>query len=876
MIKSDNRGFSLIELLVAIAIASIVGVAVFGFMITGARSFQRTSADVNVQHESQLVMNQIQDMLVDTNVGVEYTEDETQSVLTMYNYDAQDPNKRVYEVVYRPVDKRIFYNEYSPIASEDSGIRSVSKGSALYTEQLLGENIEHFSADLSALEKKRVVRIDLTVKRSSSDYSSSSNVTLRNAVKIGSTIPEYLEPTTTKDPLKVEGLDNFYFEPGREINLQTLGAYRVKMEDGSDYSDQDIRFFLSERGGAVSGTSISTSGILSISKAQKQDFYVMVTSRTGKGAPLEVKINLIIVDSVDITMTSYTKRSDQKTVIDATETVFEAGDTFTLHAEVKGRNLDKADVNMYGIKWATGVGSEAYLSVGGSSSSGKGSDCTFTMKDSYKVTNPNGQDPFTITATSVRSTQIPYFSGTKESPVVGTFQGFAHQATADFKISGKGQLLRGTHDTSFTVKIVTDLVNDIPGFDWEQHTAIGRLVVNEKKYRQEENAVSTTFDYTRNVTNSGIKATRERGATFGIMTPSAKESDPNCAYEIEVTFYIFEKHPGDSTNFQDLRSINPGETSVDGYDIADAKYQSNTVVQTTDRLFLFYDKIVKAKNEDGTEIYNDWVGNYTTKFYPRASKDHLNGQGWYSNETLDSIQVFDCCNVPDGDVRNAISEFRIYYPKDGKWKEYDESRRIIQGGDNYPKLTDFLTNIYIGGNSLYIRYRQDKWDDDFPQMVRLVPVIKYNDGSGDKEALLFDSYVETYLWNIEVPTIMDYQPGIKKELFDPTKYSRTYFPSPLDEWFLDLPKSEYKEWKYAYPMNVPNDKQWELQNINLSYKLSYNSDGYGNKTWYLHLKYYDKSQSKWINLGVYTCKDTEQNWTMIENSKVPDNLHFDF
>ena len=53
--RTDNRGLTLVELLVSIAIASIVSIAIFSFMIVGARSFQKTSADVNVQHELSLI-----------------------------------------------------------------------------------------------------------------------------------------------------------------------------------------------------------------------------------------------------------------------------------------------------------------------------------------------------------------------------------------------------------------------------------------------------------------------------------------------------------------------------------------------------------------------------------------------------------------------------------------------------------------------------------------------------------------------------------------------------------------------------------------------------------------------------------------------------
>lgn len=873
--KANNKGFSLMELLVAMAIASIVGIAVFGFMVVGAKSFQKTSADVNVQHEAQLVLNQIQDMLVDTNVGVEYTEETDQKVLTMYNYDVNDPSRHVYEVVFKPSEKKLFYNEYMPAASEETGVRAVGKGSTLYLDQLLGENIGGFSVDLSALEKKRVVRVDLDITKTASSYSASSNITLRNAVKIGNSIPEYLEATPVKDPVKISGLDQFYFEPGREVNLKTLGNYKVKMEDGTDSADQDIRFFISDRATPVSGTTVSTSGTLNISKAQKQDFYVLVTSRSGKGAPLEVKINMIIVDSVNITLTSYTKKSDGQTVTSVADLVFEAGDKFTLDAEVKGRNLDKADLPMYGITWGLGNGSENYATLGDVKATAKGSTCTITMKNDMKVQNKNGKDPFTVTATSVRSTQIPYYSGNKATPVVGTFQAFAHQAAADFKIAGKSKLLRGKHDNSMNVYVVSDIVNAIPGFDRSKHTVIAKVSVNELLYHQEENAVSTTYTIRRDITDSSSRFQAE-GVALGVYTPDIDKSNPNVTYEYETTFYIFDKHEGDHTTWETLRVIGPGETSKDGYNLADAKYQSNTIIQQSERLFLFYNRKTYDTNEDGSTNWSSWTGDYTTKVTPRVTKDYLNGEGWINDYSETWIPVYDCPNVEDNGIKNKLNQwdsFRIYYQKDGSWVEFDDSRRILKDGSNYPDLANCLEAKYEN-NSLKVTYYPKRWSDDVPQMVRVVPCLKYTASDGQqRDGVLFDSYAEVYLWNIEVPNVESYQTGIKPNPLSLTTYSRLYFPSPLDAIFDELGKGEYKIWKYAYPPNVQG-KDWNIQQIEISYKLSYNADGYGNKTWYLHLRHLENGLYK--SLGVYTCKDTEQNWTMIENSKVPDNLAFDF
>ena len=66
--RRNNKGFSLVELIVALAIFAIAGVAVFGFMVNSSRLYQRTNVEVKLQYEQQLAVNQIRDMYHDKQI----------------------------------------------------------------------------------------------------------------------------------------------------------------------------------------------------------------------------------------------------------------------------------------------------------------------------------------------------------------------------------------------------------------------------------------------------------------------------------------------------------------------------------------------------------------------------------------------------------------------------------------------------------------------------------------------------------------------------------------------------------------------------------------------------------------------------------------
>lgn len=71
--KQKNKGFTLIELIVTIAIIAIFSGVVLTVVGTGAHSYRTTSSNAKVQMETQDVMDQIQNIIIDVNRSVYYT-----------------------------------------------------------------------------------------------------------------------------------------------------------------------------------------------------------------------------------------------------------------------------------------------------------------------------------------------------------------------------------------------------------------------------------------------------------------------------------------------------------------------------------------------------------------------------------------------------------------------------------------------------------------------------------------------------------------------------------------------------------------------------------------------------------------------------------
>ena len=101
-LPSDNRGLSLVELIVAFTILAIISGIMLGFMVTSSNMYRNVSTEVSLQLQSQIVMAQLKEYIVDCNE--EMTFDSVADTLTIKN-----SNGEVHRFELRSDDK-IYYN----------------------------------------------------------------------------------------------------------------------------------------------------------------------------------------------------------------------------------------------------------------------------------------------------------------------------------------------------------------------------------------------------------------------------------------------------------------------------------------------------------------------------------------------------------------------------------------------------------------------------------------------------------------------------------------------------------------------------------------------------------------------------------------------
>jgi len=161
---SNNKGFSLIELIVALAIALIVGGSIISFLLTGSNSYNFVVTNTDLQEEAQLVMNQISDIVATAEKAVNF--DDLTGTLEVFN------EKEKYEIRFDNAEKRLYYKKRD---------RDITNNTFSVVEDvLMAENVSGFWGDMTNVATTSKVSVQINFENKSSAYVKEETISLRN------------------------------------------------------------------------------------------------------------------------------------------------------------------------------------------------------------------------------------------------------------------------------------------------------------------------------------------------------------------------------------------------------------------------------------------------------------------------------------------------------------------------------------------------------------------------------------------------------------------------------------------------------------------------------------------------------------------------
>lgn len=243
--KRKNKGFTLIEVMVTIAIIAIFTGVVTMLISNGSASYRNTSSNARVQMETQETLDQLQDLVIDANRTIYYGNGtvadlslipndidggglDDASVKTLVVCSASDAisgdsakEDYVWDVItWKAEEQKLYYNSYSkkdqpkyqePILtpspaegapSPEGGASVVSDASTAETavptpepvsmdgaetvvsQSVFASDIVGFWADIHEVETKGIIRFQIQARKNSKTIETLHTVNLRNKVRI--------------------------------------------------------------------------------------------------------------------------------------------------------------------------------------------------------------------------------------------------------------------------------------------------------------------------------------------------------------------------------------------------------------------------------------------------------------------------------------------------------------------------------------------------------------------------------------------------------------------------------------------------------------------------------------------------------------------
>lgn len=186
--KSNQKGFTMVELLLSILLLTIVSASLFSFMIMSGSMFQKANAEVDLQSEAQRLKNYMNDLVTDTVKGLTYVKKEEEPentygadwCLVIYGEDV------ISLLAWEKESGQVYLLEkknYSVNADGSYSVNLTENEKNVSGWPLLSEGVSEFECGLDEVtEEHRIFSAEIKLSSKDATYHTTHTIALRNDI----------------------------------------------------------------------------------------------------------------------------------------------------------------------------------------------------------------------------------------------------------------------------------------------------------------------------------------------------------------------------------------------------------------------------------------------------------------------------------------------------------------------------------------------------------------------------------------------------------------------------------------------------------------------------------------------------------------------
>ena len=338
-VRKSNRGFTLIEMIVTVAIIAVFGGVLSTLIGTGSNLFRGVSNNTKTQVNAQQVLDEMEDLIIDANRSVYYAYGTSEDMGAEITNDIEDSNalsktfiacneyengdgtsRYVFDVMdWDGSEGKIYYSQRQYVkassSQEDDNTEEQSTGEEaavfsaedtsqaavfaadtqkakdsqeLIPKSVFAEGIESFGADVSKVQSDRIVRFRLTTDSGGKKVQTLHTVNLRNRIQVMKPDDAFADAQVTDVSISITNVPN-------AIDAGASWVFSYETKGNGDIDPTTLTWTVVDGKGSFPAAD-ATYGKLTADTDATGNILIKVSVRTSDGkiiesAPVSVPVN---------------------------------------------------------------------------------------------------------------------------------------------------------------------------------------------------------------------------------------------------------------------------------------------------------------------------------------------------------------------------------------------------------------------------------------------------------------------------------------------------------------------------------------------------------------------------------------------------------